>query len=315
MQHGGGRYNAVVPTAALPVHANVAFLRIAQFDTRPVAEQAALKEKLEARVKEVTAALPEAERIVLDADDGLAVVMFGDPARALQLAKALRAGESTVPVQAGLNHGPLALAMHGTEARVFGDGLSAAAAAARFATPDRLLITQDFATSLRHRHPERAAELAEAGDFTDTRVRLHSFFTPDPKKGTAHRRRLLAYGVGGVAAILLLGVAGREARRLLSPPLPAVLKLQIKPRGDIYIDGVLKGRTPPLLEIEVAAGPHMVQIRNPGFPMLETSLDLKPGEKTTLAHTFRRPEPPPKPKPAPEKADFWRDLRRSFGGS
>jgi hypothetical protein len=77
----------------------------------------------------------------------------------------------------------------------------------------------------------------------------------------------------------------------------------------------LKGRTPPLLEIEVPAGQHMVQIRNPGFPMLETSLDLRPGEKTTLAHTFRRAEPPPKPKTAPEKADFWRDLRRSFGGS
>ncbi len=278
-----------MPTA-LPVHANVAFLRIAQFDTRPVAEQAQLKEKLEARTKAATAGIPEADRIVLDADDGLAVVMFGDPAKALQVAQALRSGDGSLPVQAG-----------------------AAAAAARFASAERLLVTQDFAKSLKHRHPDRAAELAEVGDFTDTRVRLHSFYTPDLKKGKVHRRRLLAYGVGGVAAILLLGVAGREARRILTPVLPAVIRLQVRPRGDIYVDGLLKGRTPPLLEIEIPAGPHVIQIRNPGFPMLETNIDLQPGEKTTLAHTFRKPEPPPKPKQ--EKADFWRDLRRSFGGS
>jgi len=301
-----------VPTA-LPVHANVAFLRIAQFDTRPVAEQAMLKEKLEARAKAATAGIPEADRIVLDAADGLAVVLFGDPAKALQVAQSLRAGDASLPVQAGLNYGPLALTVQGSEARVFGDGLSAAAAAARFASPERLLVTQDFAKSLKHRHPDRAAELAEVGDFTDTRVRLHSFYTPDLKKGKVHRRRLLAYGVGGVAAILLLGVAGREARRILTPVLPAVIRLQVRPRGDIYVDGLLKGRTPPLLEIEIAAGPHVIQIRNPGFPMLETNIDLQPGEKTTLAHTFRKPEPPPKAKQ--EKADFWRDLRRSFGGS
>ncbi len=307
-----GRYNANVPTA-LPVHANVAFLRIAQFDTRPVAEQAALKERLEARARAAIAAVPEGDRIVLDAGDGLAVVLFGDPARALQIAQALRGGDSSLPVQAGLNYGPLALTVQGSEARVFGDGLTAAAAASRFASAERLLVTEDFAKSLRHRHPDRAEELAEAGDFTDTRVRLHSFYTPDAKKRTAHRRRLLAYGAGGVAAILLLGVAGREARRLLFPTLPAVIKLQVRPRGDIYVDGALKGRTPPLLEIEIPAGPHLIQIRNPGFPMLETTIDLKPGEKTTLAHTFRKPELPPKPKP--EKPDFWRDLRRSFGGS
>jgi PEGA domain-containing protein len=301
-----------VPTA-LPVHANVAFLRIAQFDTRPVAEQAQLKEKLEARTKTATAGIPEADRIVLDADDGLAVVMFGDPAKALQVAQALRSGDGSLPVQAGLNYGPLALTVQGSEARVFGDGLTAAAAAARFASAERLLVTQDFAKSLKHRHPDRAAELAEVGDFTDTRVRLHSFYTPDLKKGKVHRRRLLAYGVGGVAAILLLGVAGREARRILTPVLPAVIRLQVRPRGDIYVDGLLKGRTPPLLEIEIPAGPHVIQIRNPGFPMLETNIDLQPGEKTTLAHAFRKPEPPPKPKQ--EKADFWRDLRRSFGGS
>ena len=297
-----------MPTAALPVHANIAFLRIARFEARPVAEQAALKERLEARANEALAGVPAEDRIVLDVEDGLALVLFGDPARALHIAQAVRGGEDALPVQAGVNFGPLALSTRG-DARVFGDGLSAAAAASRFAAPERLLVTQDFATALRHRHPERAAELAAAGDFTDTRVRLHSFYTPDARALARHRRRLLAYGVGGVMAILILGVAAREAKRLWFPPLPAVLKLVVKPRGEIFIDGVSKGRTPPLVEIDVPAGRRVVQIRNPGFPPLEVTLDLKPGERTTLAHTFRRPDPPK------QKPDFWRDLKKRFGGS
>ena len=51
-----------------------------------------------------------------------------------------------------------------------------------------------------------------------------------------------------------------------------------------------------------------MQIRNPGFPPLEVTLDLEPGERRTLAHAFVRREPPAKP-------DFWRDLRKKFGGS
>lgn len=310
-----------MPTAALPVHANIAFLRIAQFDARPVAEQAGLKERLEKRAREALAHVAEEDRIVLDAEDGLVIVMFGDPGRALKVAQALRAGDADLPVQAGLNFGPLALNPR-EEARVFGDGLSAAAAAARFASAERLLVTQDFATALRHRHPERAAELASAGDFTDTRVRQHSFYTPDARAGARRRRQLLAYGVGGVLAILFLGVAAREAKRIFFPPLPAVLKLVVKPKGEIFIDGESRGYTPPLVEIDVTAGKRLIQIRNPPAPPLEVELDLKPGEKTTLAHTFPRPEPPkpkaaPKPKsqpkPQPEaEPDFWRDLKKLF---
>ena len=300
-----------MPAAANPVYANVAFLRIQRFEARPVVEQASLKEHLEAKTKAAIGAVPAADRVVLDTDDGLAVVFFGDPARALDVTQAIHASCADHPIKAGLNHGPLALTTRGSDARVFGDGLTAAAAAARFASPEKILVTQDFAKALEHRSPERAVELATAGDFTDTRVRLHSFFTPDPKLGAMHRRRMLALGAGGVAGILLLGVAAREARRLLFTPLPAVVKFVVKPRGEVFVDGVSKGRTPPIQEIEVPAGSHVVQIRNPGYPPLEITLDLRAGERTTIAHTFVRPPPPPKPPPQP---DFWRDLKKRFGG-
>ncbi len=294
-------------TPATPASANVAFLRIPQFASLPVTEQAALKERLEGRARSAIAGLAADERAILDADDGLAIVIFGEPARALDIVQALHASAGDTPLQAGLNYGPLALTSRGGDARVFGDGLTAAAAAARFASPEKLLVTHDFAKVLQGRDPARAAELATAGDFTDTRVRLHSFYASDPKLGSLHRRRLLAYGVGGVAGILLLGVAGREARSRLFPPLPAVVRLSVRPRGEIFVDGVSRGFSPPLREIEVVAGHRVVQVRSAGFPSLEVALDLKPGEHTTIAHVFSRPAPP--------KQDLWRDFKKKFGGS
>src|SRR5260221_495745 len=169
-------------------------------------------------------------------------------------------GSSDPSLQAGLNYGPLAMTSRGSEGRVFGDGLAAAAAAAKFASPEKLLVTADFARALQELHPARAAGLAVAGDFTDTRVRLHSFYTPDAKLGSVYRRRMLAYGVGGVAGILLLGVAGREAHQRLFPPLPAGIRLSVKPRGEGFVDGGSRGDAPPLQGVDVGAGRRRVQL-------------------------------------------------------
>lgn len=298
---------------ANPVYANVAFLRIPEFDARSVTEQASLKDRLESRVKAALAAVAQRDRVVLDADDAVALVLFGDSARALAIAQSLRGEEAFL--QVGLNYGPLALTSQGSEARVFGDGLAAAAAAARFATPEKILVTQDFVRALESNAPELAADLASAGEFTDTRVRQHQLYTPDPARGAQRRRRTLWIAVGGVAAILLLGVIAREASRIFFPPRPAIITLAVKPRGEVFVDGVSKGLTPPMKNLEVAAGKHVVTIRNPGSPPLEIALNLKAGEETTITHTFatRRAEPR-KAQPQPQP-DFWRDLKKKFGGS
>jgi hypothetical protein len=300
-----------MPTATNPVYANVAFLRLPRFDARSVVEQASLKERLEARTREVLTALPADERVVLDTDDGLALILFGNPAQALAVAQAINA-DPDAAVQAGLNYGPLALTSRGSDARVFGDGLAAAAAAARFAEPGKLLVTQDFAKALAHRHPDRAKELATAGDFTDTRVRLHSFLTPDPRRGMMYRRRMLALGLGGVAVIVAGGYGGREVYKRLFPPPPALVRFQVKPRGEVFLDGVSKGRTPQLQQLEIPAGQHLIQIRSPGVPQFERTYDLKPGENRLIVHTFPElPKPKPQP-PKQEPPDFWRDLKKKL---
>lgn len=294
--------------ASNPLHAFVAFLRIPQFESHSAAEQAALKEKLETRTNAAITAVPAGERLVLDAEDGLAVVLFGDAAKALDVTQAIHGHDAAFALQVGLNYGPLALTSRGADSRVFGDGLSAASAAARFASPEKLLVTENFAKALQASSPGRAVALANAGEFTDTRVRMHAFFTPDARRRVMRQRRLALTTVGGIVAILLLGVLGRHIFQPLFQSRPAFVKLEVKPRGQVIVDGIVRGRVPPLTEIEVAPGKRRVQIRNPGSPTLNVTLDLKPGQRMTLTHTFVRPPDPPKP-----KTDLWRDFKKRFG--
>jgi hypothetical protein len=298
-----------MPDPASPVQAHVAFLRIPGFDGRSVAEQASLKDRLEGRVRAAIAAVDENERAVLDADDGVALVLFGDPARALRIAQSLRGEEAFL--QVGVNHGPIARS-DDSGGPIFGDGLAAAAAAARFATPERILVTEEFRRRLDDAAPELADDLVSAGEFSDSHLRQHLLFTPDPHRGATRRRRYLLRLAGGVAAILALGIVAREAGPVLFPPKPAVIVLAVKPRGEVYVDGVAQGRSPPLARIEVEAGRHVVTIRNPGFSPLQLTLNLKAGEEATVAHTFSAPR---RPADNREQPGFWRDLKRRFGGS
>src|SRR5437870_8911883 len=90
--------------------ASVVFLRIPDFARRPASEQARLRAQLEAVVAVTTAELEPASRIVLEASDGTAIVLLGEPVGALRLAqRALSASAAGLPLAAGLNHGALQL--------------------------------------------------------------------------------------------------------------------------------------------------------------------------------------------------------------
>lgn len=294
-----------MPAAANPIYANVAFFRIPEYDTRPVSEQALRKDALESSAKAALAGIPANDRVVLDAEGGLAVILFGDPRRALDVAQAIHESAPQGPVHAGLNYGPLALTARSADAKVFGDGLESAAAAARFAPEGRLLVTQDFARALEATAPERASELAPAGEFTDTRVRLHSFYTPDLARRTSRRRRNLIFTIAGVVTVVAIAVIGRETYERVFPPPPAIVSLDVKPAGELFVDGVAKGRTPPLTELPLTPGRHVLVVRRAGNAPLQLTLDVEAGQKLTVTHRFGgRTE---------TKQGLWRDLKRRFG--
>src|SRR3989304_6053401 len=144
--------------------ATVVFLSLAEFGARPVAEQAQLKEDLEAALATAIAPLAAADRIVLDAPEGTAVVLLDGPAAALDLGERVRA--AALPLCIGINHGPVKLALNGAHGPVLvGDALAAGAAVAAFASPGQVLVSRSFRDALADAAPERADALLPAGTF------------------------------------------------------------------------------------------------------------------------------------------------------
>ncbi len=66
----------------------------------------------------------------------------------------------------------------------------------------------------------------------------------------------------------------------------AVMSLVILPWGEIYLDGRKQGISPPLIELQVAAGKHEIEIRNANFPVFKQTIHAKAGEKIKIQHKF-----------------------------
>jgi hypothetical protein len=186
--------------------ASVVFLKIQDFARRPASEQARLRAQLEAVVAVVTAEVPPASRIVLEAADGAAVVFIADPAGALRLGqRALTASAAGLPLSAGLNHGALQLSGKKGAEGSRGDGIAVAASIAESAPPSRLLASRTFRDAMAEARPGAEAELVPAGTFTDVGLRAHEVFTPDPRALARRRRR---YGTVSAALAIALVAGG-----------------------------------------------------------------------------------------------------------
>jgi serine/threonine protein kinase len=61
---------------------------------------------------------------------------------------------------------------------------------------------------------------------------------------------------------------------------PAVFKLAIRPWANIYVDGSLKGVSPPLKRLFLPDGKHQIRLTNPNFP--DRSFDIVVNEKKRL---------------------------------
>jgi len=318
-----------MPTSrATAAHASVVFLKLAGYAQTPVAEQVRLKDRLEGRLAAALAGVTEARRIVLEAADGAAVVVLGDPVAALRIARRSSAGEG-LDVTAGISHGPVRVAEAADAPLVLGDAITVADAVAGFAPPGRVAATREFREALVRASPSHAWYLAPAGTHSDARERSHEVFLAD-ERTAADRRRRVALAVGAIATVIVgLGFA---ARLLVAEPRPAVaasttsgrsaaakpaeptrsrepprsepaapaapaaaalatLKLDIKPSGEVLVDGVAKGRSPPLASLQIPAGKHRIEVRRPGSSAVVLHVDAGAGEELTIKHSFAAPPP------------------------
>lgn len=191
-------------------YASVVFLKIQEFARRSASEQARLRAQLQAVIAVTAAEIAPAERVVLDAADGAAIVLLGNPRAALRIAeRALSAVSVGLPLSAGLNYGAVQLVRDG----MTGDGIAAAAAVAAFAPTERVLASRAFRDALGDAEPGAEALLVSAGTFNDPGLRAHEVFRPNPK---ALARRQWRYGaVTALVTVALL--AGGMLLRDASP--------------------------------------------------------------------------------------------------
>jgi eukaryotic-like serine/threonine-protein kinase len=70
------------------------------------------------------------------------------------------------------------------------------------------------------------------------------------------------------------------------PPQTGKLVLAVSPWGEVYVDGRLRGTTPPLAEVELPPGRHRVEIRNSAQLPYHTFVELQAGDTQRIRHSF-----------------------------
>jgi len=320
--------------------ASLVFLGIVDFARKPVAEQASLRQRLDAAVARSIAQLEPADRIVADAPDGLAIAVLASPSEALLAARRIRQvarGEGAEPLalRIGVDHGAIRFASDDRgEPCLAGDSIATGATIAGFADPGRILVSRAFRDALAPTDPERAARLQAVGTETDANLRKHELFSFEGPAGDsdvvgaaapAPRRRPFILAGLAIAGLLGAGFAVRAARKNAEAAArrPAVVALAIEPWGEVVIDGVHRGRTPPLGRIEVPPGKHTIEIRHLLQPPVTLQMELAAGEEVAVRHSFpaaaaaapvQRAQRAQAPQEQPSKVRrMWNDFRKQAG--
>jgi hypothetical protein len=225
-----------------------------------------------------------------------------------------------LPLCIGVNFGPVKPVADDFRGQgLVGDGLVTAMTLSQATSPGRLLASRSFHEALEASAPGRARELTHAGVFTDASLRTHELYTLDPRAARAHQRRRIAFGLFTVMAILAAGFGVRALRSVAvsapapppapvtAPVSPAVIEFAIRPQGDVYVDGLLKGTAPPLARLEVSPGSHTIEVVHGKFAPVYLEVNLAPSEVVTVKHAFVQ-----KRRPSTARR-LMNDLRRQLG--
>jgi class 3 adenylate cyclase len=290
---------------ARTITADILTLDIHEYAKRTARDQLELRGRLNAALASAIGHIAPADRIVVDTACCTAVVFLGAPGDALSAAIALRPtlaheGDTVLPLRAALNRGPVQLAETGGSIGITGDGIAVAETLLGFAEPGQVVASRDFRDAT-----GTDLSFQPQGTRTDAAVRAYEIFLLDPATSPASRRpsirRRTVLVAAAVAALLIAGgFAAREAREIVEAQRrPGVIRLAVRPVGEVVVDGAYKGTAPPLKTLEVPAGRHTVELKRAGHPTRNLKVDLKPGEEIEIQHTFFE---------RPRARSFWERL-------
>ncbi len=81
-------------------------------------------------------------------------------------------------------------------------------------------------------------------------------------------------------------IAAVPAPAVAAPPTQGTLQLAISPWGQVEVNGVAAGTTPPLSRLTLPAGKHQVVVRNDDFPPFAATVTVDGDKPVTLRHRF-----------------------------
>ncbi|SSW62247.1 serine/threonine protein kinase [Achromobacter agilis] len=70
-------------------------------------------------------------------------------------------------------------------------------------------------------------------------------------------------------------------------PVPVLVRLDIRPWGEVWINGVARGISPPVKELRLIPGKYQVVLRNANLPPYRATLEVKAGRPAVISHTFQ----------------------------
>ena len=71
-----------------------------------------------------------------------------------------------------------------------------------------------------------------------------------------------------------------------APVATGTVSFDIKPWGNIIVDGISKGASPPMKRLTLTPGPHTVEIQNPAGPKVTRTIEVVPGKSIPVRHAF-----------------------------
>ena len=164
----------------------VVFADLVGHTRRPVEEQKEFKHRFTAAVGAAIAAVPEAERVIVDSGDGAALVFTVDPEDALFAALHLRM-EFGNDLRVGINLGPLQLVKDvNGQPGVVGDAINAANRVMSFAAPGEVLVSRSYRDAVAMLATEYESLFGYKGLHKDKHVREHEVYVVGETKA---RRR------------------------------------------------------------------------------------------------------------------------------
>ena len=211
---------------------SIVFMDVVAYSMATDEMQVAIKANLNVIIGDAVSRIPEADRIILDTGDGVALCLMGDPEDALFVATSVKEAvdqapdEQTPTLRIGVNLGPVKLVTDLNGRRnVLGDGINVAQRVMSFAEENEILVSRSYYEVVARLRPGNERLFSYLGVKKDKHVREHQIYAFGMRGGEARAPTAADTAETPASAVLTPAILAEAERRLadLIGPLAGIL--------------------------------------------------------------------------------------------